>query len=167
MACVGSKCRDSASPTQAPLDAANVPQAGAGGRCPSGNIKRRALLLLHGWPGSILEFISLIPLLNRDCDAAGNGVIFDVVAPCLPGYCFSEAPEVVGFDPIAAAEMFLMLMQRLRYAEYYVHGGDWGAIIGTAMAQIDRSTATSGPAGGPHIQVSVPTLFRHGFWSDT
>jgi pimeloyl-ACP methyl ester carboxylesterase len=88
-----------------------------------------ALLLVHGWPGSIVEFLDVIPRLT----AAG----FHVVAPSLPGYAFSEAPQVRGWDVARVARAFVTLMDRLGYGRYGAQGGDWGAQITTRMATLD------------------------------
>jgi len=87
------------------------------------------LLLVHGWPGSIVEFLDVIPPLT---DAG-----FHVVAPSLPGYGFSEAPRRPGWDIARVARAFVVLMDRLGYARYGAQGGDWGAQITTRMATLD------------------------------
>jgi pimeloyl-ACP methyl ester carboxylesterase len=88
------------------------------------------LLLVHGWPGSFVEFLDVIPLLTE----AG----FDVVAPSLPGYAFSEAPREPGWDVVRVARSFVELMARLGYARYGAQGGDWGAQVNTRVALLDR-----------------------------
>jgi len=88
-----------------------------------------ALLLVHGWPGSIVEFLDVIPRLT---DAG-----FHVIAPSLPGYGFSDAPHEPGWDIARVARAFVALMDRLRYARYGAQGGDWGAQITTRMATLD------------------------------
>ena len=92
------------------------------------------LLLLHGWPGSIFEYLDVISNLTS-CDSGGES--YEVIVPSLPGYGFSDAPTLPGFDPVAAAEVLLELMSALAIDKYVVHGGDWGSIIATCMAQID------------------------------
>ncbi|PAA57800.1 hypothetical protein BOX15_Mlig025111g2 [Macrostomum lignano] len=89
--------------------------------------KRVPLLILHGWPGSVFEFYKLIPLLTTpDTD----GLAFEVVAPSIPGYGWSEAAKKRGFSAAACARVFDKLMVRLGYRQYYIQGGDWGAGIG-------------------------------------
>ena len=91
------------------------------------------VLLIHGWPGSILEFLDIIPYL---LDAN-----YCLIIPSLPGYGFSNnytsSSLSTGLDPVVIAEVFLVLMRQLNYSHYYVQGGDWGGIIATLMAQID------------------------------
>lgn len=90
------------------------------------------LLLVHGWPGSVYEFYKVIPMLT----ANKNGVAFDVVAPSIPGYAFSEAPNKAGFSQAEAAEVFEALMTRLGYKKFIYQGGDWGAIVGIVLTHM-------------------------------
>ncbi|KAK6628634.1 hypothetical protein RUM43_002449 [Polyplax serrata] len=99
---------------------------------PSGK-KVLPLLLLHGWPGSVREFYDLIPLLTsprKDVD-----FVFEVVAPSLPGYGFSQAAVKPGFGPHEMAVVMKLLMLRLNFEKFYVSGGDWGSLIGKIMGQ--------------------------------
>lgn len=93
----------------------------------------RPLLLLHGWPGSFIELLKIIPLLT---DPKEDNINFEVVIPSIPGYGFSEAPSKPGLGPVEASQIFLKLMQRLGHNRFYAQGGDWGAIIATTMAAI-------------------------------
>ena len=79
-----------------------------------------ALLLTHGWPGSVFEFHKVLEPLARD---------FDVIAPSMPGYGFSEAPAAPGFSVVEVARTNHALMQQLGYARYYAQGGDWGSVV--------------------------------------
>jgi pimeloyl-ACP methyl ester carboxylesterase len=88
----------------------------------------RPLLLLHGWPGSIVEFLDVIPRLTDS---------FHVVAPSLPGYGFSEPTRTRGWDPARMAGAFVELMRDLGYSRYGVQGGDWGAQIATRIGCFD------------------------------
>uniref|UniRef100_A0A8C9TJA7 Epoxide hydrolase n=1 Tax=Scleropages formosus TaxID=113540 RepID=A0A8C9TJA7_SCLFO len=92
----------------------------------------RALMLVHGWPGSFFEFYKIIPLLTERKD----GLVFEVICPSIPGYGYSEAPHKQGFSGIDAARIFLKLMERLGFSEFYLQGGDWGALVTTVMAQM-------------------------------
>jgi pimeloyl-ACP methyl ester carboxylesterase len=91
-----------------------------------GDGSRTPLLLLHGWPGSFIEFEALIAPLVAD----GH----DVVVPSLPGYAFSGRPAAP-IGPQRTAEIMHGLMTELfGDARYLVQGGDWGAAIGAWMA---------------------------------
>lgn len=92
------------------------------------------IMLLHGWPGSILEYYDVIPELIKQ--SKGQSFFFEFIVPFIPGFGYSEAPHKKGFDSIQAAIVFNNLMQRIGAEQYYVHGGDWGAIIGNQMATL-------------------------------
>lgn len=94
------------------------------------------LLLLHGWPGSILEFLDLIPLLT---DPAAHGATdapsFTIIAPSLPGYTLSFAPDQKRFSCEDMAVTVARLMSDvLGIDRYMVQGGDWGAFVGSRIA---------------------------------
>jgi len=89
------------------------------------------LLLSHGWPGSVVEFRKLIPML---CDPARFGAdprdAFTVVAPSLPGYTLSFKPGQKRFGVEEMAEVFASLMTDvLGYRRFGAQGGDWGAFV--------------------------------------
>ncbi|MYA67815.1 MAG: epoxide hydrolase [Gammaproteobacteria bacterium] len=93
------------------------------------------LMIVHGWPGSISEFLDIIPPLVDP--AAHGGEIedaFHVIAPSLPGFGFSGIPEARGYNPERIALMLAALMERLGYESYAIAGGDWGAIINRHLA---------------------------------
>ncbi|AGL17364.1 epoxide hydrolase family protein [Actinoplanes sp. N902-109] len=92
------------------------------------------LLLTHGWPGSIVEFRKLIGPLT-DPGAFGGDIAdsFDVVVPSLPGFGFSQKPVRTGWTVPRIANAWLELMRRLGYSEWAAQGGDWGAVVTTAL----------------------------------
>jgi pimeloyl-ACP methyl ester carboxylesterase len=96
------------------------------------------LLLMHGWPGSVVEFLDVIPRLT-DPEAHGGRAAdaFHVIAPSLPGYGFSEPTRTRGWDVRRIARAFIELMRRLGYARYGAQGGDWGAQIATRIGPLD------------------------------
>ena len=96
-----------------------------------GSEERLPLLLIHGWPGSFVEFVEAAPLLTAGVDQEPG---FDLVVPSLPGFGFSEAPGNPGMHPGRVADRLHGLMLALGYERYGVQGGDWGAIIGSALA---------------------------------
>jgi microsomal epoxide hydrolase len=100
------------------------------------------LLLSHGWPGSIVEFGRLIPLLTDPGRFAGDPIdAFTVVAPSLPGYTFSFRPDQPRFNIARIADVFAMLMTEvLGYRRFAAQGGDWGAFISAQLgaAHADR-----------------------------
>ncbi|XP_003747377.1 epoxide hydrolase 1 [Galendromus occidentalis] len=96
---------------------------------PGPKIKVIPILMIHGWPGSFVEFLKITPLLSE----AKDGVSFDIIVPSLPGYGYSDPAKKQGVDIAVTARIFSKLMKRLGYSKYYVQGGDWGAAIANAM----------------------------------
>jgi pimeloyl-ACP methyl ester carboxylesterase len=91
------------------------------------------LMLIHGWPGSIVEFLALIDPLTHPNDSRTPA--FDVVVPSLPGFGFSGPTKSRGWDALRMAKAFIILMDRLGYSRYGVQGGDWGSTIAEHMAR--------------------------------
>jgi pimeloyl-ACP methyl ester carboxylesterase len=91
------------------------------------------LMLIHGWPGSIVEFLSLIEPLTNPKDS--NAPAFDVVVPSLPGFGFSGPTTSRGWDAARMAKALNVLMDRLGYSRYGIQGGDWGSGIARQMAR--------------------------------
>jgi pimeloyl-ACP methyl ester carboxylesterase len=87
---------------------------------------RVPLLMLHGWPGSVFEYLEPAQLLAAD-DEAGKG--FDVVVASLPGFGFGGQPTVPGWGVSRMAGALDKLMQGLGYAAYGVVGTDWGGAV--------------------------------------
>src|SRR5271165_4371016 len=85
------------------------------------------LLLLHGWPGSVFEFLDIIPRLTDPARFGGDPAdAFTVVAPSLPGYGLSFQPGQKRIGLLAIAEVMVALMAALGYSRFGVQGGDWG-----------------------------------------
>jgi pimeloyl-ACP methyl ester carboxylesterase len=96
------------------------------------------LLLTHGWPGSIIEFLKVIgPLTDPVAHGGQAADAFHVVCPSLPGYGFSDRPARPGWGIERIAGAWLTLMERLGYQRFGAQGGDWGTSITTLMAQRD------------------------------
>ena len=95
----------------------------------------KPLLLIHGWPGSIVEFLEIIDQLAHPEKYGGNKEEgLTVIVPSLPGYCFSESPKKP-FGPRKIAKVLNQLMiKNLNYKHYIVQGGDWGATIANWLA---------------------------------
>ena len=96
------------------------------------------LLITHGWPGSVVEFLDVVPRLTQPEAYGGNAAdAFHVIAPSLPGYGFSEPTRTRGWDVPRIARAFVELMSRLGYARYGAQGGDWGAQVTTRIGALD------------------------------
>jgi pimeloyl-ACP methyl ester carboxylesterase len=94
------------------------------------------LIITHGWPGSIFEFLKLVGPLTDPVAFGGRAEdAFDLVIPSIPGYGFSGKPSVTGWDPDRIGRAWAELMRRLGYTRYVAQGGDWGAPITSAMAR--------------------------------
>jgi pimeloyl-ACP methyl ester carboxylesterase len=94
------------------------------------------LLLAHGWPGSVLEFLDLIPRLTDPAAHGGDAAdAFTVVAPSLPGYGLSFRPGQPRFGVEAIARTLHELMTRvLGHERFGVQGGDWGSFVASCIA---------------------------------
>jgi pimeloyl-ACP methyl ester carboxylesterase len=109
------------------------------------------LLLTHGWPGSVVEFLDVLGPLAE----AG----FHVVCPSLPGFGFSGRPQRTGWNPRRIAAAWAELMGRLGYERYGAQGGDWGAfvtmnlatLVPERLAGIHLNYAPLGPAEGDEL----------------
>jgi epoxide hydrolase len=92
------------------------------------------LLLLHGWPGSVVEFLGMIgPLTDPQAYGGDASRAFHVVVPSLPGYGFSGPTTERGWDSARVAQAFAALMSRLRYERWGAAGGDAGALVGREL----------------------------------
>ena len=95
------------------------------------------LLMIHGWPGSIVEFLDVIgPLTDPVAHGGKAENAFDVVVPSLPGFGFSGPTREAGWNNVRIGEAFIELMARLGYQRFGVQGGDAGAIIGPEIGRL-------------------------------
>ncbi|GAA3178517.1 epoxide hydrolase [Streptomyces ramulosus] len=111
-----------------------------------------ALLMTHGWPGSVAEFVDVVDALADPDDA--DAPAFHVVAPSLPGFGYSDKPATTGWGTEKIAAAWVELMGRLGYDRFLAHGGDWGGNITTVLggrfpAQVlgIHTTFAEGPPG--------------------
>ncbi|MEW4466350.1 epoxide hydrolase family protein [Parasphingorhabdus sp. JC815] len=94
----------------------------------------RPLILTHGWPGSIIEFMDVIgPLTDPVAHGGEAKDAFHLVVPSLPGFGFSGKPVETGWGAEKIAGAWDILMTRLGYDRYFAQGGDWGAIVTSAI----------------------------------
>ena len=87
--------------------------------------------MTHGWPGSIQEFLKIIPIIQKNSD-----VPVDIICPALPGFGFSDKPTETGMDSKQIAILQHELLMALGYDKYIVQGGDWGATVSKWMAEL-------------------------------
>jgi len=96
------------------------------------------LLITHGWPGSIAEFLDIIdPLVNPVAHGGDPADAFHVIAPSIPGFGFSGPTTEPGWDTARVAQAWAGLMRRLGYERYGAQGGDTGAMVSPQLGQID------------------------------
>jgi len=116
------------------------------------------LLLIHGWPGSIVEFLDVIgPLSNPRAHGADPSDAFHLVIPSIPGHGFSRPLTAPGWTHRRIAQAFTELMSRLGYERYGVQGGDEGAFIAPEMGRLAPAHVR-----GVHVNalVQIPSLIQ-------
>ena len=122
------------------------------------------LVITHGWPSTFFEMTKIIPLLSDPGRHGGDPAdSFDVIAPSLPGFGFSQASQEPGMQVQKVADLWARLMtENLGYPEFAAHGGDIGAgvtsrlgyahadkMIGVHLTSITRPTPYLGPGSRP------------------
>jgi pimeloyl-ACP methyl ester carboxylesterase len=111
------------------------------------------IILTHGWPGSVIEFMKVIdPLTNPTAHGGRAEDAFHVVVPSLPGFGFSAKPSERGWNAARIAKAWSELMRRLGYTGYVAQGGDWGSLVTTTLAQ-------QRPVGLAGIHLNMPFVF--------
>ncbi len=103
---------------------------------PSPHPEAMPLVLTHGWPGSVLEFLDVIAPLTDPVAHGGDAAdAFHVVVPSLPGYGFSEQPAKNGWTAARIAAAWAQLMSSFGYEQFGAQGGDWGALVTNALGR--------------------------------
>jgi pimeloyl-ACP methyl ester carboxylesterase len=92
------------------------------------------LILTHGWPGSVVEFLDVIGPLT---EPPGDGPAFHLVIPSLPGYGFSAPLAGTGWTLNRIARAWAELMSALGYERYGAQGGDWGSGVARELGRVD------------------------------
>ncbi|MBA4285360.1 MAG: epoxide hydrolase [Xanthomonadaceae bacterium] len=110
------------------------------------------MLLSHGWPGSVIEFLKVIgPLTDPTAHGGKAEDAFHLVIPSLPGFGFSGKPAGTGWGVARIAAAWATLMKRLGYTRYVAQGGDWGSVVTTQMGRLQ-------PDGLAAIHVNLPIV---------
>jgi pimeloyl-ACP methyl ester carboxylesterase len=112
------------------------------------------LIMTHGWPGSVIEFLETVgPLTDPTSHGGTPEDAFHLVLPSLPGYGFSGEPAQLGWNAGRVARAWAELMHRLGYTRYVAQGGDVGAAVTDAMGR-------QAPEGllGIHMNLLVTVL---------
>lgn len=111
------------------------------------------LLLTHGWPGTIVEFLDVIgPLSDPRAHGGDPADAYHLVIPSLPGYGFSGPLTEPGWDMTRIARAFAELMRRLGYDQYIPQGGDFGAVVALTLAGLDAEHVQA-----THVNLLVTT----------
>jgi len=106
----------------------------------SSNADAKPLLLTHGWPGSVVEFLKVIEGLTEPQSLGGRTEdAFHLVIPSLPGFGFSGKPTSTGWGVDKIATAWVKLMEKLGYRDYFAQGGDWGALVTSWVARHDQN----------------------------
>ena len=110
------------------------------------------LVMTHGWPGSVVEFLDVLgPLTDPVAHGGDAADAFHVVCPSLPGYGFSSKPSTRGRGVPWIAEAWATLMSRLGYERFGAQGGDWGSAVTTTVGEMHRDRVLG-------IHVNMPTV---------
>jgi pimeloyl-ACP methyl ester carboxylesterase len=111
----------------------------------------RPLLMTHGWPGSVLEFIELVGPLTDPAKYGGDAQdAYHLVLPSIPGYGFSAKPTSADWTAEKIANVWDRLMVNLGYQRYFAQGGDWGGVITASIGAQDL-----GHCAGIHVNLVV------------
>jgi pimeloyl-ACP methyl ester carboxylesterase len=109
------------------------------------------LLVVHGWPGSIVEFLKVLGPLSDPVAHGGEAAdAFHVVAPSLPGYAFSGPTTEPGWDTRRIAAALAEVMGRLGYDRFGAQGGDWGSMVCSQLARLEPDRLT-----GLHLNMVI------------
>jgi pimeloyl-ACP methyl ester carboxylesterase len=115
------------------------------------------LVLTHGWPGSFVEMLHILPMLTDPAAHGGRAEdAFTVVVPSIPGHGFSSRPTRPGMNYAVVADIWAELMTRLGHGRFGAQGGDWGSWVSAALAQQHPDRIT-----GLHLNY-LSTRFRPG-----
>lgn len=115
------------------------------------------LLLTHGWPGSVVEFLDVIgPLTDPTAHGGRAEDAFDVVIPSQPGFGWSDKPAETGWDVMRTARAWAELMRRLGYNRWVAQGGDWGSGVTHALGHLRPEGLVAAHVNWPLVIPATP-----------
>ncbi|MCC6943690.1 MAG: epoxide hydrolase [Thermomicrobiales bacterium] len=116
------------------------------------------LVLLHGWPGSAVEFLEVIePLIDPVSHGGAEEDAFHLVIPAMPGFGFSGPTQDGGWTTKRTALAVAELMRRLGYERYGTQGGDFGAFVGPSLGRVDQEHVI-----GVHVNAATYGFIPYG-----
>jgi pimeloyl-ACP methyl ester carboxylesterase len=114
------------------------------------------LVMTHGWPGSVLEFLDAAgPLVDPTAHGGEVGDAFHLVIPALPGFGWSEAPAETGWGPSRIGRAWAELMARLGYERFGAQGGDWGSAVSRAVGRSAPDRVLGIHLNSDHVERAV------------
>ena len=121
------------------------------------------LVITHGWPSTFFEMYKIIPMLADPAAHGGDAAdAFDVIAPSMPSYGFSDRTTERGWSVSRVGDMWVSLMDALGYDKFGAHGGDWGAGVTARLgySHADRMIGVhvTAVSATPHIDDDSPPL---------
>lgn len=117
------------------------------------------MVMTHGWPGSVIEFLKVLgPLTDPTAHGGAASDAFHVVCPTLPGFGFSGKPTAPGWNVQRIARAWGTLMARLGYERYVAQGGDWGSVVTHAMALSETTHCAAVHINMPLVSPSAELL---------
>jgi pimeloyl-ACP methyl ester carboxylesterase len=120
------------------------------------------LVLTHGWPGSVVEFMGIIgPLTDPRSHGGDPGDAFHVVAPSLPGFGFSGPTRDGGWWTNRIARAWVELMRRLGYERYGTQGGDIGAAVSPEVGRVAPDRVVGVHVNGDPGPMAYPPFDPH------
>jgi pimeloyl-ACP methyl ester carboxylesterase len=115
------------------------------------------IVLTHGWPGSVVEFLKVIGPLTDPTRYGGKAEdAFHVVIPSMPGFGFSDKPTEAGWDVVRTAKAWGVLMKRLGYRRWVAQGGDWGSGVTHALAHVRPEGLVAAHTNWPFVFPDTP-----------
>jgi glycerate kinase len=117
------------------------------------------VVLSHGWPGSVTDFMKVIePLADPRSHGGDPADALHIVCPSLPGYGFSGKPTATGWSCERIARAWITLMDRLGYSGYGAQGGDWGSVITSIIAMLDQENCVGIHVNRPVVDADPNTM---------
>ncbi|WP_432943276.1 epoxide hydrolase family protein [Kribbella sp. CA-253562] len=125
------------------------------------------LIITHGWPGSIAEFLEIVgPLTDPGAHGGDPADAFDVVAPSVPGHGFSIPLNDVGWNHLRIAHAWATLMDRLGYDQYVAQGGDTGSVVSPLLGRVAPDHVLGVHINGGLAHPSTGPGYRPGDFDD-